>query len=166
MLSDDSFTFVSYGNGVTKWLDHVIGRNSSNCNVIRTNVLYDNIGSDNLPLITTIGVSCLDALSNDDSTEVGSNYLTINWENLSSDNLKVIDDIVVQEFSALRNCEVMSCLRVGCRKRTNLHQLSDFYSKLCNAVSQARALFIRRIKKKKKKKKRVNSRSYRDGIGM
>ena len=116
-------------------MDHVIGRNSSNYNVIRTNVLYDKIGSDHLPLITTIGVSCSHTLSNDDSTEVGSNYVMINWENLSSDDLRVTDHIVVQELSALRNCEAMSCLRVGYRKRIHLRQLSDFYSKLCNAVN-------------------------------
>ena len=32
LMDDDSFTFVSYGNGATKWLDHILGRESNNFN--------------------------------------------------------------------------------------------------------------------------------------
>ena len=61
LMDDDSFTFVSYGNGVTKGLDHILGQESNNFKVASTLVLYDKVGSDHLPLETNILVSPEDA---------------------------------------------------------------------------------------------------------
>ena len=54
MLDEATFTFVSYGNSYTKWLDHVVGRDSNNIKVENVNIIYDKIGSDYLPFIVNI----------------------------------------------------------------------------------------------------------------
>ena len=57
LMDDDSCTFVSYGNKVTKWLDHMLGGESNYFKAANTLVLYNKVGSDHLPLETNILVS-------------------------------------------------------------------------------------------------------------
>ena len=130
----------------------MIGRNDSSCSVKDISISYDKIGSDHLPLIITIGITWLEELNIHDNIEIRSKCAPINWEKLSNEDLKLVDDIVVRELSFFQGCEAMNCLKVGCRDRSHLRQLSHFYLKLCNAVSQARTLFIRRIRKRSKYK--------------
>ena len=59
LLDSSSFTFVSYGNTHTKWLDHIIGRNTKCINLTQSTILYDMIGSDHLPLTATLHISSL-----------------------------------------------------------------------------------------------------------
>ena len=37
ILDENTFTFLSYGNSVTKWLDHIIGRTSGNIYIAKVN---------------------------------------------------------------------------------------------------------------------------------
>ena len=152
ILQNDSFTFISYGNGYTKWLDHVVGRNSTNFKVSNAHILYDMIGSDHLPLMTTITI--LDTSIKECSTpsEPDVNYVFTNWEKLSMSDIREIDDLVVHELSTVGSCEAMTCLGVGCRNRDHLRQLSSFYIKLCHAIIRGRENFIKDLTIKSKYK--------------
>ena len=58
MMDESTFTFISYGNAHTKWLDHVVGRNGDGICVRDPVVLYDMIGSDHVALVVKVNVSC------------------------------------------------------------------------------------------------------------
>ena len=59
ILDEDTFTFLSYGNSFTKWLDHVIGRTCNNADITNVKVLYDKLGSDHFPMVMLFNVgSC------------------------------------------------------------------------------------------------------------
>ena len=49
-LSNDTYTFISYGNSVSKWLDHVVGKSHENVSLHSSNVLHEINGSDHDPL--------------------------------------------------------------------------------------------------------------------
>ena len=56
ILDEDTFTFLSYGNSFTKWLDHVIGRICNNVDITNIKVLYDKLGSDHFPMVMRFNV--------------------------------------------------------------------------------------------------------------
>ena len=58
MLEDSTFTFISYGDAHTRWLDHVVGRSDNGIHIHNPLVLYDMIGSDHLPLVINVNVPC------------------------------------------------------------------------------------------------------------
>lgn len=150
MLIDNSFTFIAYGNGVTKWLDHVIGRDSTNVNISNTIINYDMIGSDHLPILAHFNISSPATYDCGLKSSDSSHFVLVNWDKLDNREIKVIDDLVLEGLSIFRHCDVMSCMKVGCRNHAHLEQLSDFYEKLCNLVSLGRANFVRQLTKRSK----------------
>ena len=53
ILPNDSFTYVGFGHSNCRWLDHFIGRSSSDVGIREIDILYDLIGSDNFPIVAT-----------------------------------------------------------------------------------------------------------------
>ena len=49
-LDNSTFTFLSYGNSYTKWLDHLIGKDCDKTKVMDIRVLNEVFGSDHFPL--------------------------------------------------------------------------------------------------------------------
>ena len=63
ILDEDTFTFLSYRNSFTKWLDHVIGRTCNNADITNVKVLYDKLGSDHFPMVMQFNVDIVNSLS-------------------------------------------------------------------------------------------------------
>ena len=57
LLDFSTFTFISFGNSYTRWLDHLVGRDTGDMAVSEACVLYDMVGSDRLPLAITLQLS-------------------------------------------------------------------------------------------------------------
>ena len=49
-LPYDTYTFMSYGNSVSKWLDHLVGKSHENVSFHSFNVLHKINGSDHAPI--------------------------------------------------------------------------------------------------------------------
>ena len=49
-LPNDTYTFISYGNTVGRWLDHVVGKSHENVSLDSFKVLHEINGSDHVPL--------------------------------------------------------------------------------------------------------------------
>ena len=143
ILDDNSFTFVSYGDGSSKWLDHIVGRNSSHLNVKNVDILCDMIGSDHLPLRAHISVSSPPLLDCVDNSNNHNELVLINWEKLDDNDILEINDIILVELSTLNECEAMKCSKVGCCDRSHHCHLSIFHTELTNLIERARSNFVR-----------------------
>ena len=98
MLNFQSFTFIPFNNSNTKWLDHVVGRNSQNIFIREIDILYSMIGSDHLPVVATIRVTSVDpsqSVGVCDCKEKEDYY--INWKIFSIEDILVIEKEVNRE---------------------------------------------------------------------
>lgn len=151
LLNDSSFTFVSYGNGGTRWLDHIVGRDSENVNVQKATIFYNMIGSDHLPLLVNFSVNCVQSYNYSGHIEP-TKYVFIGWDKINDHEIKAIDDAIVESLSELQNCETMNCLKRGCRKAAHLDQLRNFYAKLCNSLEFGKSNYMKQLTRKCKYK--------------
>ena len=154
MLEESTFTFISYGDAHTGWLDHVVGRNSNATHVNNFEVLYDMVGSDHLPLVFNVNVAS-SFLHQERPPDRKSNAVCptfIKWQNLNSNEVQYIDGVVVDALIKYKNCGAMSCVKAGCRRKEHLEQLRHFYLTLCDSIILGRSKFVKRMTKRNKYK--------------
>lgn len=62
-FDDSSYTFLGYGNSVSKWLDHVLGKEHDCIKEKNISILQSVFGSDHFPLDATLDFAgCLSAI--------------------------------------------------------------------------------------------------------
>ena len=142
-LPHDSFTFLSYGNSASRWLDHVIGRVHDDVTVNNIKILHDMIGSDHRPLTFSLEISI-----HADPILVQSNICLanshhINWSKLSDGDFKKINfkvDLLLQGF---REHSVFDCSVVGCHADDHLKHIDGLLTRMVSSVSIASEEFER-----------------------
>ena len=150
MLDEETFTFISYGNAYTKWLDHVVGRDSNCIRVNDVSVLYDKIGSDHLPLIVHIIIESTESFSSVSHNRKNDRAVVINWERLTAEDIDMIENEVIRSLYPYSNSDAFLCTKLGCRDINHCKQLKDFYCDLSKSVMNGASYFVKEVKKKNK----------------
>ena len=149
MLDAATFTFVSYGNAYTKWLDHVVGRDSNDIKLKDITILYDKIGSDHLPLRVHIMIENAEIVDSVFHNGIDERSGFINWEKLTTEDINMIEEEVLRSLCQYSNIEAFSCTKIGCHDKNHWKQLKDFYSDLSKSIKNGASYFTKEIKKKK-----------------
>ena len=85
LLDEDSYTFIGYGNSVSKWLDHFVGTENNNIVVEHVKILDGINGSDHLPMEIILNfLSFPDMLISQRGTDGDENNAFVNWAKLNS----------------------------------------------------------------------------------
>ena len=150
LLDSSSFTFVSYGNTHTKWLDHIIGRNTEGINISRTQILYDMIGSDHLPLTAVLHITNANINS---SPVVDDNHglsFYVDWNNLSLNDIATIEKEALEILNGHSSYEAINCFKLGCRNKKHLQKIDCLSDLIVLSVKTAAELVVK-VKKRKNK---------------
>lgn len=157
MLPLDSFTFIGYGNSVSRWLDHIVGREDSMVKVKKVAVLNDIIGSDHFPLeimfeINTRNNSSIHpvVICTDSNNKIINDG--VKWNSLLDTELRQIDELACQQLGKLNDLLLQDCSITGCRNRDHLHKIDLYYNKICAEVSTASQVFKTKFVKSNKYK--------------
>ena len=151
LLDSSTFTFVSFGNSYTRWLDHIVGRDTIDTTLSKACVLYDMVGSDHLPLSLTLHVSnikenkdCLFSEKNDKEVKY------VNWDNLTDKEIEIIEHRALSFLVDTIPYEATHCLKLGCRDDRHLHQIDHLLDKISWSIHMAAEDFsiVRRRKNK------------------
>ena len=157
-LDENSCTFVGYGNSVSRWLDHVIGKEHGNVKVTGAKILYDIVGSDHLPLEATIQVGVAthfrNRLSSSPSLITCNQPLVshVNWVKLTVTDFSDIMNKVDRELHDLCSLPVHECLTVGCRDQEHLKTIDHIYNLITSSVQKCSKNYVRGSIKKNKYK--------------
>ena len=148
MLEESTFTFLSYGTGSTRWLDHVIGRNGNYSHICNMKVLYGMVGSDHFPLVFEM-INRNQCLPKDgyNSKPNSNNSPYINWDKLSIDDIRNIEEKTLTEVKQCQNNGVMDCCTVGCRNKEHIKQLENEFCSFVEAFKSASSNYARMMKK-------------------
>ena len=134
LLEDNSCSFVGCGNAVLKWLDHIIGKEHSNIKVTYVKILNDIVGSDRVPLLTTLqffsDFSCSGSLP---AKSVSSDSY-INWGKLTSVEINDIMNSVDVELMNLCKLLIHNCLILDCRDKKHLEMIDAMYENITFSV--------------------------------
>ena len=141
MLGEETFTFVSYGNAYTKWLDHVVGRDSNCIKVNDVKVLYDKIGSDHLPFIVHITIDSTESTDPVLHVRKKDRAVVINWERLSPEDIDIIENEVIISLRPYSKSDAFLCMKLGCHDKNHIKQLKDFYHDLSKSVMNGASYF-------------------------
>ena len=149
VLDNSTFTFLSYGNSYTKWLDHLIGKDCGKTRVSNIRVLNGLLGSDHFPLEFVLAIE-------GDSHTVNKvkvmNNTHVGWDKLKRDEIKDIEGNVIASVERFLEFEAMDCCLLGCNNSIHIQQLRKFYSDLSISVNNEASLYAREIRKKCKHK--------------
>ena len=122
LLDSSSFTFVSYGNTHTKWLDHIIGRNTEGINISRTQILYDMIGSDHLPLTAVLRITNANINSSPVVDENHGLSFYVDWNNLSLNDIATIEKEALEILNGHSSYDAINCFKLGCCNKKNTYR--------------------------------------------
>ena len=151
LLDSSTFTFISFCNSYTRWLDHIVGRGTSDMAVSEACVLYDMVESDHLPLAMTLHIyfkkDKKDSLCSQNDYKV---VKYVDWDNLTA---KEIEEIECRALRLLVNAipyEPTHCLKLGCRDKNHLHQIDLVIDKITWSIHVA-AEYASKTKRRKNK---------------
>ena len=111
LLEKETFTFMSYGGAFTKWLDHIVGRNSNNIALDNVKVIHEKYGSDHFPLAIEFRVCNVNIpkinCQNDKINRKKKSY--VEWEKLNTNEMAIIENSVISDISRYDHYEFMFC---------------------------------------------------------
>lgn len=113
-LDDSTFTYIPYCGSYTKWLDHIICDSSDSVRINSCNVLYDRVGSDHLPLATSVTFDFSNYIVDNIINETEQSGKRIMWDKVSHEDMKYMEDIVLRYVKPYLRHESISCHEVGC----------------------------------------------------
>ena len=118
ILDSSTFTFISYSNSYTKWLDHIVGRGTEHINTSRASVLYDIVGSDHLPLSFTLHISInKDNNGNFYPQNDDKLFKYVDWNNLPEKEIEDIEHKALRILERVIPYEATHCFKLGCRDK-------------------------------------------------
>ena len=128
-LPDDTFTFISYGESHCKWLDHIIGKNSSHVRVKDIKVYSDLTGSDHFPIAACFEVKNApqNISKSRSSLNRGNISYFVNWEKLNEEELKAVDDVTLSVMGSFRNNIAVLCSHIGCTDEQHIIEIYNMY---------------------------------------
>ena len=129
---------MSYGHDICKWLDHLVGRSNSDCEVTSVYILQNMVGSDHLPLCATL--SFLDQGTSFVSItefDVNSDHLFVDWDNLTKSELSNITYKAFELLEDRYSDSYSQCTADNCNNRDCLDYISIFYNDIRNCISIA-----------------------------
>ena len=130
-LPRDSFTYISDSEAAyVKWLDHIVGRNSTHVHIKDVKIHQHMIGSDHLPISCNIVIKNLGRTNcvNDVSDNLDTNF--INWFKLSDNDMVKVCERVVNNYL----CDVdLSCHVSGCGNEYHKKGIDNFYDTFTSA---------------------------------
>ena len=150
-LNNDSCTFVGYGNSVARWLDHIIGKEHRDIEVINIEILDDFVGSDHFPLQATIRVCNRiprDTLMT--SLPIQQSYSFVNFEVLSLANINDIMSVLDLHLYDLCSSPLHDCLSLGCREKNHLKMIDDMYENIILCVKESTQKYVQHSIRKDK----------------
>ena len=150
MLDSSTVTFTSYDGSFSKWLDHMIGRESQKSIVKQMNVHKDMIGSDHLPLSASLWFDCRDIGPGNIRNIFNEIDTVVEWQNLTDNDFEVIEAVAMQYMGNFLDLESVLCKKVGCNDKNHLLELTDIYRRLVTSVSFASQRHARAKRKKNK----------------
>ena len=111
LLEKETFTFMSYGGAFTKWLDHIVGRNSNNIALNNVKVIHEKYGSDHFPLamkfrICNVNIPKINCQNNKINRKKKS---YVEWEKLNTNEMAIIENSVISDISRYDHYEFMFC---------------------------------------------------------
>ena len=149
-LNNDTFTFISNGFGHCKWLDHVVGKSVHNMKFKSINVLTELIGSDHLPLVSTVSLP-LSARENIQPRSRGINdFSYVDWSSLNVMDLERISNNAAMIQTNFLNDNDVICLNEGCSKDGCLDFITNFYDVVVKSVEVSSSDFLKSKLKKDK----------------
>lgn len=151
-LENDTCTFFGYGNSVTKWLDHVIGKEHNFIQVENLKTLQDILGSDHVPLEATLkftggrGASAVRA-----HTALSDKVQTvINWDKLNEEELNDIIQMVDKRLQGFYSLPIHDCHSTGCRQLKHMKMIDNLYELITTSIQSASQKYLRSSVKKNK----------------
>ena len=133
-LDDSTFTYIPYCGSYTKWLDHIICDSSDSVRINSCNVLYDRVGSDHLPLATSVTFDFSNYIVDNIINETEQSGKRIMWDKVSHEDMKYMEDIVLRYVKPYLRHESISCHEVGCQSPVHRNELEEIYQALVNAM--------------------------------
>ena len=148
-LPDDTFTFISYGESHCKWLDHIIGKNSSHVRVKDIKAYFDLTDSDHFPIAACVEVKNAphDISKSRCSLNRGNISYFVNWEKLNGEELKSVDDVALSVMGSFRNNIAALCSHIGCTDEQHIIKIYNIYHKIAGSVDAGSKNFFKGSKK-------------------
>ena len=151
-LEGDTFTFLSYGNSYSRWLDQIVGRTCDNVTLANVEVLHEKLGSDHFPIVgrLRVGNVVLPLANSIINKEDNIQRKVVNWEKLNSTEFSEIENTAIESLIQFMHCESLICSRLGCRNELHWKQLEDIYHTLAHSLLIGKNNFARDVIKKDK----------------
>ena len=137
-LPSDSFTFVNYGNSFSRWLDHVVGRQTDDIYVKNVGIRHEIFGSDHSPIhfdlsvrVNNLNVSM--PVTNSVPIEEAPSYY-VKWDKLLEADYNVINELIDEHLKPFNNHPLFQCSSTGCHNKQHLSWISDLYQHICTNV--------------------------------
>lgn len=150
-LPQDTFTFIGYGNSQSRWLDHLIGIDSSFIDVHSIKVLSGINGSDHLPMEFSLKFANIQSCKESNySSPSGLFQDYINWKHIRPVEIKKMNE---QINCAMKNFYEMSelcCLNLGCRKADHIMKINQLYKFIVSTITRSSEQFKKRSIRKDK----------------
>ena len=153
-MDSSTFTFLSYGNNFSKWLDYFVGRNTKAVTATSFKVLYEVVGSDHFPLTAVIQIK--EKPSHEDNRnralEEGPCNRFIDWVNLTQSEINRIEETALSIMGNYVSKKCVRCSRLGCRNNKHLKEIDDSLALMITSVCIASEFVIKTTRKKNKLK--------------
>ena len=150
MLDDSSYTFVGYGNSVSKWLDHVLGKGHKSIKIDNVRTLQNIFGSDHLPLVATLRLNDKMTVRPPVTPFFEKDQTYIRWDKLNEHEIDEINNTVDAHLHDFSSLPIHDCCRTGCRDPQHLHMIDECYDHLISIIQSSSEKYLKRSIKKNK----------------
>ena len=133
-LPNDTYTFISYGNSVSRWLDHVVGKSHENVSLDSFKVLHEINGSDHVPLEFVMNVKGVPHQNSYVPEMPVTSKSFVNWTKLKMEDFQKINDEIDSYLLNMQNYSFLDCNVIGCHNKKHLQEMDEFFGELLNAV--------------------------------
>ena len=143
-LGSDTFTHINYGTYHCRWLDHIIGRLSSDLKLENVLVLDDLIGSDHLPLLASFSlhnVNNVNINKNKNLYPGSSNNIYIDWNKISKHQLLEISNGAYQVLGNFRNMNYLDCSNELCFNQVCKNKIDEIYINIIESIKESSKTF-------------------------